>query len=205
VSSVAQPYGEAETRRRILEAAWELLEKDGPAVTLAAVAERAGVSRQGVYLHFGDRAGLFVALVDHIDVTQGSAEMRAHVFGAPSGVESLRRWIETISWYTAKIDVVSYVLESAQYQDPALGAAHRNRMGRRQDIIRSIVGRISAERDLAEGWEIDTAAALVYAITMPGTWRELTRELGWSHRRYAEHLTEMVRRTFLADRARAST
>lgn len=205
MSSASHPYGEPETRRRILQAAWDLLEKHGPIVTVADVAGRARVSRQAVYLHFGDRAGLFIALVDHIDITQGSAEMRAHVFGAPSGVESLRRWIETISWYTAKIDVVSYFLESAQYQDPALRAAHRNRMDRRQDILRSIVERIAAEGDLAKGWDVGTAADLVYAITMPGTWRELTRELGWSHRRYAEHLTEMVERTLLADRAAAST
>jgi AcrR family transcriptional regulator len=197
VSTRSTTYGEPETRRRILEAAWDLLEKRGPIVTIADVAQLAGVSRQAVYLHFGDRAGLFVALVDHIDVTLGSAEMREKVFGAPTGAESLRRFIATLSWYTEKIDVVSYFLESAQYQDPALRAAWRNRMGRRQDIIRTIVERIAAEGRLRKGCNVDTAVDLIYAVTMPGTWRELTRELGWTNEQYSEHVTEMVERTFL--------
>jgi AcrR family transcriptional regulator len=190
-------YGEPETRRRILQAAWDLLEKRGPMIRISDVAQAARVSRQAVYLHFGDRAGLFVALVDHIDLSLGSAQMRAHVYGAPTGVESLRRWIETMSWYTERIDVITYVLESAQYRDAGLGAAWRNRMDRRHDIIRTIVERVAAEGHLAEGWEIDTVVDLVYVVTMPGAWRELTRELGWTHEQYAKHLTGMVERSLL--------
>jgi AcrR family transcriptional regulator len=130
--------------------------KDHPAM-LAEIAEAAGVSRQAVYLHFGDRAGLFVALVDHIDQSLGSAELRAKLFGAPSGVESLRRWVETMSWYTQRIDVVSRVLEHAQYEDKALRAAWRNRMHRRHDdILTRVVDRIHAEGDLAAGWKSTT-------------------------------------------------
>ena len=201
MSSPGQPYGEPETRRQILQAAWDLLEKRGSAVRVSDVAHAAGVSRQAVYLHFGDRSGLFVALVDHIDTSLGSAELRAHVFGAPTGAESLRRWIETMSWYSEKIDAVSQVLEASQYHDKALGTAWRNRMNRRQDIIRTIVERIAAEGELAEGWTIDAAVDLIYVITMVGSWRELTRELGWNQERYAEHIGEVVRSTFLNDRA----
>lgn len=204
MSTIREPYGEPETRRRILEAAWDLLEKRGPIVTIADVAESAGVSRQAIYLHFGDRAGLFVALVDHVDVSLGSADMRAHVFGAPTGTESLRRFITTLSWYTAKIDVVSYFLESAQYQDPGLRAAWRNRTNRRLDIIRTIVERIAAEGHLAKGYTVDTAVELIYAVTLPGVWRELTRELGWPQEQYAEHLTQMVQRAFIKEGWRAT-
>lgn len=205
MSSQPVSYGEPETRRRILEAAWDLVEKRGSTVKISDVANAAGVSRQAVYLHFGDRAGLFVALVDHVDVSLGSAEMRAQVFGAPTGVESLRRWIETMSWYTEKIDAISQVLESSQYQDEALGAAWRNRMNRRQEIIRTIVERIAAEGHLAGGWTIDTVASLVYAITLTGAWRELTKELGWTHEQYAERIFAMARRCFLTGSIRADS
>jgi AcrR family transcriptional regulator len=196
MSSEAVPYGDPDTRRRILQAAWELLEQ-GAGVRLVDVADRAGVSRQAVYLHFGDRSGLLVALVDFIDVSLGAVQLRAHIHGGATGVESLQRWIETMSWYTAKIDRVTQVLESSQYQDEALASAWRDRMGRRQTHIRSIVERIAAEGHLAEGWSVDVAVDLIYVITMPGAWRELTRELGWTGEQYRQNLTRLVQSALL--------
>lgn len=197
MSSEAAPYGDPDTRRRILQAAWELLEQQDAGVKLVDVADRAGVSRQAVYLHFGDRSGLLVALVDFIDVSLGAVQLRAHIHGGATGVESLQRWIETMSWYTAKIDRVTQVLESSQYQDEALAAAWRNRMGRRQQHIRSIVERIVAEGQLAKGWPVNAAVDLIYVITMPGAWRELTRELGWTAEQYSQHLTRLIQAALL--------
>jgi AcrR family transcriptional regulator len=199
MSSEAAPYGDPDTRRRILQAAWELLEQQDAGVKLVDVADRAGVSRQAVYLHFGDRSGLLVALVDFIDVSLGAVQLRAHIHGGATGVESLQRWIETMSWYTAKIDRVTQVLESSQYQDEALAAAWRNRMGRRQMHIRSIIERIAAEGRLAKGWSVDTAVELLYVVTMPGPWRELTRELGWTAEQYTQHLTRLVQSALLTE------
>lgn len=188
----ATPSGTRDTRRRILEAAREILEERGAALRLADVAARAHVSRQGVYLHFADRASLLIALVDHIDSTQGASEIRARIVGAPTGVESLRRLVEMLSWYTASIDRVAEVLEAGQDLDPALGAAWRNRMERRQAFARSIVARIAREGDLAPGWDVDTAGQMVYAACMPGLWRELTRHLGWSRQEYAERVFTLL-------------
>ena len=97
VSSTPEPYGDPQTRTSILEAAWALLEERGTGIRIADIAAKAGVSRQAVYLHFGDRDSLFVGLGDHIDVSFGRDRLRAHVFGAPTAVESLRRWVQTMS------------------------------------------------------------------------------------------------------------
>ena len=128
MSSEPAAYGDPGTRKRILDAAWELLEEQGVGIRLADVAARAGVSRQAVYLHFGDRSGLFVAVGDHIDLSFGRDRLRKNVFGAPSGVEGLRRWVETMSWYTAKIDSVSRIIESGQHDDEALAAVWNARI-----------------------------------------------------------------------------
>ena len=197
MSSDPVVYGDPDTRRRILQAAWELLEQQDSGVRLVDVADRAGVSRQAVYLHFGDRSGLLVALVDFIDVSLGAVQLRAHIHGAATGVESLQRWIETMSWYTAKIDRVTQVLETSQYQDEALAAAWRDRMGRRQMHIRSIVERIAAAGHLAEGWSVEAVVDLIYVVTMPGPWRELTRELGWTGEQYTQNLTRLIRSALL--------
>ena len=55
-----------ERRRRIVEAAIELIEEDGPQVSLQAIGERAGLSRSVVYRHFADRRELDVAVQIHI-------------------------------------------------------------------------------------------------------------------------------------------
>src|ERR687893_573213 len=53
---------QAETRRRIVEAAVELHSSVGPALTtLSQVAERAGVQRHTLYAHFPDEWSLFLA------------------------------------------------------------------------------------------------------------------------------------------------
>lgn len=200
-SSTAQ-YGDPHTRRRILQATWELLEEAKPVLTLAEAADRAGVSRQAVYLHFGDRSGLLVALVDHIDESLGRDKLREYVHGAATGVEGLRRWVETMSWYTAKIDLVTQVLEAGQYRDKSLAAAWRDRMDGRRNHIRRITERIGGEGALADGWSVDAAVDLIYAFTMPGPWRELTRELGWEPEQYAQHVWQLLERGLLVQRSR---
>jgi len=198
MSTSPASYGDPETRRRILDAAWALLEERGTGIRIADVAAKAGVSRQAVYLHFGDRASLFVALGDHIDVSFGRDDLRTHVFGAPTGLESLRRWVHTMSWYTAKIDSVSRILELGAESDEALGAAWKDRMTGRRGHVRRIAERIAAERQLADGWTAEAAADLIFSVTLPGPWRVLTSVLGWSEERYAEEITGLLERSVLA-------
>ena len=197
MSSVAVPYGDPETRTRVLDAAWALLEERGTGIRIADIAAKAGVSRQAVYLHFGDRTSLFVALGDHIDISFGRDRLRAHVFGAPTGVESLRRWIQTISWYTAKIDPVSRILELAGESDEALAAVWKDRMTGRRGHVRRIADRMAAEGQLANGWTAEAAADLIYTLTLPGPWRVLTSVAGWSKKRYAREITKMLERSLL--------
>src|SRR5579885_3465106 len=57
-----------DTRERILDAAWRLLEQSqGQGVRLEDIARAAGVSRQAVYLHFGSRTELFIATARYVD------------------------------------------------------------------------------------------------------------------------------------------
>lgn len=199
MSSPAAPYGDPETRRGILQATWELIEEYGSGLRLSDVAHRAGVSRQAVYLHFGDRAGLLIALVRYMDENLGVEEPVARVFDAPTGAEALERAVELHGAYTPKVDAVARVLEAAQYQDEALAAAWRDRMDNRRIAHRAIIQRIADEGRLAEGWTVDAAADLFYTITMPGLWRELTQELAWTSEQYAEHMIRLLRGSLLAD------
>jgi AcrR family transcriptional regulator len=69
---VATSQLSADTRARILEAAWERVRDGGSAaVSVKDIAAEARVSRQLVYFHYGNRAGLLTAMVRHRDETSG--------------------------------------------------------------------------------------------------------------------------------------
>lgn len=192
-------YGDPNTRAQILNAAWEIIEESPSDLTLASVADRADVSRQAIYLHFGDRSGLLTSLVGHVDESLDAEKLRAQVFGSSTGTATLRAWVEAMGWYTAKIDRLTQVMESSQHTDADIAAAWRNRMNRRQGMLLSVVERIAAEGRLAAGWTATEAAALAYVVTMPGPWRELTAEFGWSPKEYSERIWRLLEASLLSD------
>jgi AcrR family transcriptional regulator len=194
-------YGDPQTRERILVTTRALVAEGGAKLKLSEVADRAGVSRQAVYLHFRDRAGLLVALVQHMDKSLALSESLSHVFRAQSGAEVIARTMALHRDFSAAIDPVALILEAAQYEDEALGAAWRDRMQFRRQVHRKIVQRIAELGELADTWTNDTAADLFYAVTLPGPWRELTRELGWTGSQYVDAMTTMLSRALLVPEA----
>lgn len=193
----ALSYGDPETRARILDVTLVLVADAGASLKLSQVAERAGVSRQAVYLHFGDRTGLLVALVQYMDEKLDLGESLNQIAQAPSGAEVIRRVMETHSRFNPSYDPVALVLEGSQYHDDALGAAWRDRMQFRHHAHRNFIELIDRHNDLAPEWTIEAATDLFFAMTLFGPWRELTRELGWTNQRYAEHMTALLSRALL--------
>lgn len=192
-------YGDPETRRRILSATWEVVEEEGAAMKLSDVADRAGVSRQAVYLHFGDRVGLLVALVRYMDEVIEVERLAAPIFAAATPEQILARLMEVHSIITPKIDSVARVLESAQYQDEALATAWRDRMEERRAVHRIVARRIAEMSRLGPRWTVEKAGDVLYVLTMPGLWRELTQELGWSASEYAARMTTLLQASLLRD------
>jgi AcrR family transcriptional regulator len=199
MSSTQTSYGDPQTRSRILQATWELIEERGANFKLSELADKANVSRQAIYLHFGDRTGLLIALVKYMDKSLGLAELLLSVVEAPTGIEALNRLVEVASVYNAQIDPVARVLEAAQYDDEAIAAAWRNRMRGRHADHRAVIQRIADEGKLADAWTVDAAADLFYTTTMPGAWRELTRELGWTPQQYIQKITSLLRHGLLTE------
>lgn len=190
--SDANQYGDPQTRTRILEAAWALLEEPAD-VTMAAVAARASVSRQAVYLHVADRPGLLVQLVEHIDRTLGLDDIIRDVFAAPCGIEALERLVRLHAEFTTRIVSVTRVMDVTRVSDPGIAAAWENRMAARLEVHRAVMQRIADEGRLADGWDVDSASTMTYAVTLPRLWEELVVQRGWTVERYREHVTGLLR------------
>lgn len=189
-------YGDPGTRERILAVTRRLLVERGSRLRLQAVAERAGVSRQALYLHFGDRQGLILALVRHMDETLELSEQLAHVLAAEDGHQLLERAMRLSTEFWEQVAPVASVLVASQ-EDDALRAAWRDRMAFRRGTFRQMAERLDELGELAPAWEVDDAADLLYAVTHFDSWRELTEGLGWSDDRYVEAMSRLLGRALL--------
>ncbi len=197
MSSSAADYGNPETRDHILKVSWELISEHGSTLKLTEVAGAADVSRQALYLHFGDRAGLVLALVRYMDETLDLGSKLAHVLAAPNGSELLERAMRLNARFWSAVFPVARILEATQNDDPALGAAWRDRMKARQEIFAAVIARISDMGELSPDWNIEEAAALLYTTLQLNNWQELTRHLGWTEDRYVAAMTRLLRRALL--------
>ncbi|WP_158885149.1 TetR/AcrR family transcriptional regulator [Amycolatopsis anabasis] len=73
-----------ESRRRLLDAATELVAEVGPrAASVQAVADRAGISRGSIAWHFGSKEGLIAEVIDHAFAT-AEHEYRRRLDGSGS-------------------------------------------------------------------------------------------------------------------------
>ena len=198
---IAAPQNERSRRTRaaVLDATWELLEAQGPrAVTMAAVADRAGVSRRGLYLHFPSRAELLLAVHAHIDERLDLASSIRPILEASDSVTALEEFVAHLARYHPKIGRIDTAL-LASTDDPEVAELVERGAGQWQEGCRTIARRLADEHRLAAPWTVDTAADLLWSFMFPETLERLTRQRRWSLRRYTEHLTVLLRRALVTD------
>ena len=176
----------AETRRRVLQAAWDRVLEHGPAgASVKEIAAAAGVSRQLVYFHYGSRAGLLTAMARHRDRGFGRAAAAALDLGPHAGLEAtLRAWCD----YVPEILPVARALEAALVTGDEGGVAWRERMGELHAVLARAVERV----DLAPGWTVETATDWAWARVQPAGFDHLVTGRGWSAEEYAERVTRSV-------------
>jgi AcrR family transcriptional regulator len=189
--------GAGTTRDRILSAARRLLEEKGYSIGLEQVAREAGVSRQALYLHFGSKSSLLIALVEWVDEQGNLAKLFAPVWEANSGAEALTRAIAATGQYAPTIHRLAMVLEVARRSDPDAAAAWDDRMSSRAGAIRAIVEWIEKDGHLAIPWTVDEAVDLIWTAILPQTYQALVLERGWSNDRWVSATTESLMRTLV--------
>src|SRR5215218_5379980 len=102
-----------DSRARILDTAWGLVRERGiDAVTVADIAAASGVSRQLLYVHFENRAGLLKAMARRHDVRSGFAGRAAETGSLPP-VAALERLLRLWFAYLPEILPVARALEAA--------------------------------------------------------------------------------------------
>jgi AcrR family transcriptional regulator len=151
----------AETRRRIVTAGVELLHsshiRDWDAITIRAVAERAGVNERTVYRHFTNERGLR-------DAVMGGLEDQAGIV-----LESME--LRDVAPVAARIfeHVSSFPLPPRPDLDPTLTDAS-------QRVHAALLGAVTAQ---ADGWSAEAAAmtaAVLDVLWSVAAYERLVRE-----------------------------
>jgi AcrR family transcriptional regulator len=197
--TIEQPQN-ARSRRTVaalLRAARELIEEQGfEALTMAAVAERAHVSRRGVYLHFSTRGELLTALYRSLGDTEQLAASLQKVWDAPDALATLREWAEHIARSHPRILAVLHAVERARHTDPDAAELWDTTLTNWRKGSRRVIERLGAERRLAPPWTADTATDMLWALMSLDILDRLLTDRGWSRKRFAEHLTTLLEATF---------
>ncbi|WP_068924141.1 TetR/AcrR family transcriptional regulator [Planobispora rosea] len=180
------------TRLRILGAAQRLIAGRGTGFTMADVARESGVSRQAVYLHFASRASLFMAVVRHMDDTDGIRPRCERALAAPDPVEALRAFLRAWLRYADRIRPVASALLASRHDDSDTAAAWEDRMDELRTGFLAATRRLRASGLLRPGLDPETAADLAWAMTSVPVWEQLTVDRGMSARDAEHHLTDAV-------------
>ncbi|MFI6483706.1 TetR/AcrR family transcriptional regulator [Nonomuraea sp. NPDC050663] len=187
------------TRSRILEAARRLIIEQGPRVLMADVARAAGISRQALYLHFGSRASLLVAVVRDMDEQDGIRARCEKALTTEEPLEAFRAFLRVWLRYAATIHPVASVLLASRRDDPDAAAAWKDRMDELHSGFLAAARRLGAAGRLRPGLAADVAADLAWAMTSVSVWEQLTADRGMRAGDVEEHLIGAVTAALTGD------
>ena len=184
-----------DTRTRILEAALRRISRrKGADVSMAEIAQAAGVSRQAVYLHFADRADLLVSLVQYFDERRGLAAKIRTIADAPTGLAAMLAIVALQAEDNPDLWPIARAFEAVRRTDPAAEKSWQDRLRNRLEGCRAVIARMRQEGSLPRSLDPDSAADLLWTLTSLRMWEDLVIGRGWSAERYEAHVGGLLMR-----------
>lgn len=188
---------ESETRRRILNATWKLLEdRQGQGVRMSDIAKGAGISRQAVYLHFESRTDLLIATTKYVDEVKGLDERLKRFETATTGEGRLDALVEIWGNYIPEIYGIAKALLTTRETDEAAAAAWDDSMDCLRQACRAVIESLRGDGTLAGDWSTKEATDLFMTLLSIANWEYLTQDCGWSTKRYVRATQRMLKYSF---------
>lgn len=197
----------ATTRRRILEAAQGVFERDGYAATsMAAVAAAAGVSLKTVYLGFDTKSGLLravwhLALRGERDaVPIDEQPWYREVLAEPDPERQLRLGLRNAMVVKQRAGRILEVIREAAPGDADIAGLWERIGSDFHANQRAVIQTIADKAALAPGLDVDAAADILWTLNHPSTYALLVGERGWSPDRFERWLGDLLCVQLLAPR-----
>jgi AcrR family transcriptional regulator len=187
------------TRQAIVEAAARLWRERGlNAAGLEEIAAAAGVTRRTIYLHFGSKTELLLAVVDEDEAAAGLPELVARLRKAQTPEEIVERLADIQVQYVPRIYESIRLVHAARREEPAANEVWNGRMRRRRATYRLLAARLKEQGRLNPSLTVDDAVMLFLVLTSPHMYEYLVVDGGWSLKRYRGHIIRLLRRALLA-------
>ena len=183
---------QSDTKFRILDTTWKLLESGNKKVRMSDIAKAVGISRQALYLHFPNRADLLIATTRHIDSVKDVDSRLVRSRSAASGLERLHAFIEAWGGYIPEIHGMSVALRAMRDDDAEAAAAWNDRMLAVRDGCEAAVRAISQDGNLRPHLSEKDATDLLWTLLSVENWERLVRECGWSQSAYEDSMKSLA-------------
>ncbi len=167
-------------RRAMTDAARQLFASDGYAgTTMEAVALASGMSVQGVYFAFQNKANLLQAAVD------AAAPVRPQRVEQSDPDLLLRGLVDDATAALDSTGAMALAVASAPPADRAAAEVHRHLQELQSRQAAGLVQQVRALRPLGPGVTARRATDVTFGLLSPQLHAVLVRDRGWSSKRYA--------------------
>jgi AcrR family transcriptional regulator len=179
------------TRQAIMRAARKLFAEHGyQATTLQAIAQEAEVSVPTLYVVFGSKVAILLALVKSAGVDEDIRTLAQDAFDEPDPERQLRlaaKVMRTI--HERDADIINLLWQAGE-GDPDLAAAwsqiHHQRFARLSELMRVLARKDALNSTLSA----EAATETLWALSSPEMFRLLVREREWTIQRFEDWLAE---------------
>ena len=186
------------TRTRITEAARQLFQEQGYAVTtMEAIAARAGVAVSTVYAAFRNKRSILSAICEAWLEDAQIRPLMEHALAEPDVLQRLAiaaRW--TRRQWERGADVLP-MLQTAAHDDPEVAMLLAGWIEDKSRAMAHFVASLQAV--LRPGLDSERAGDLFDALTVPEIYRDLVDRSGWPADEYEQWLAETLAWQLLGD------
>ena len=186
-------------RRAVVVAAEALFERDGfRSTTIAAVAERAGVSAESIYKGFGTKAALAKAVFDLViagddepvpvwrrseaDAIRAEPDIRRKIMLYSRGLAARQQ-------RSAKVQIL---IRDGGHTDQTLTVLWQQLLAERLTGMTMLGRHLIESGQLREGIELDEVRDVLWTYTAVELYELLVVERGWSLDRYADWIGQAI-------------
>lgn len=182
----------AATKAAVVEASRQLfLSRGYVATTVGAVAEQAGVAIQTIYNSVGNKAALLSAVVDATaagpdasrSVPEIMRERTAAAADAAAVIALLADWFAEVHPRSSEL---FSVMRQASAVDPEVAEVLRDRAELRLRNYAEAAAALRKRGVLTSGMSDEQAAAVIWSVGHPDTYRSLVLDFGWEPERYRD-------------------
>ena len=181
-----------QTKTRILDTTWKLLEKRIEKNRMSDIAKAVGISRQALYLHYPTRAELLIATTKHIDTVKKVNQRLELSRTAGSGVERLHFFIKAWGGYIPEIHGISVALRNMRKNDKAAAEAWDDRMQAVRHGCQAAVVAIAKDGKLKFDLSEQIATDILCTLLTIENWEKLVINCGWLQSAYEEKMIELA-------------